>query len=156
VPVRSAKEPPPQTRAPDRGGRTPAGAADEPLQPKPPAPDLAVRLKQFALRVIKLSSSLPRSQAGQVIGRQVLRSGTSVGAHYREARRSRSNAEFVAKLGLALQELDETQYWFELVVEAGLMQPPRLHDLQTEADELISILTTCVKNVKRRESSAKA
>ena len=80
-----------------------------------------------------------------------MRSGISVGAHYREARRSRSNAEFISKLELALQELDETQYWLELLVEGGLMPEARLRDLQTESDELISILTTCVKNVKRRD-----
>jgi len=117
----------------------------------PSAPDLAARLKQFSIRVIKLSTALPRTQVGQVIGRQVLRSGISVGAHHREARRSRSNAEFVAKLELALQELDETQYWVELLIEAGLMSESRLRDLLAESNELISILTTCVKNVKRRE-----
>jgi four helix bundle protein len=115
-------------------------------------PDLSVRLKQFALRVIKLSAALPRTPAGQVIGRQVLRSGISVGAHYREARRSRSNAEFIAKIELGLQELDETQYWVELLIEAGLVPEPRLRGLITESNELISILTTCVKNVKRREA----
>lgn len=125
---------------------------DESKLTKPPAPELSTRLKQFALRVIKHSNSLPRSPAGQVIGRQVLRSGISVGAHYREARRSRSNAEFIAKLELALQELDETQYWLEFIAEAGLMSQARLLGLQAESNELISILTTCVKNVKRRES----
>jgi len=124
---------------------------DEPKQTKPSAPDLSTRLKQFSLRVIKLTNALPRSQAGQVIGRQVLRSGISVGAHFREARRSRSNAEFISKLELALQELDESRYWIELLIEADLMPQARLADLQTESNELISILTTCVKNVKRRE-----
>ncbi len=128
---------------------------DETKPTQPTAPDLSARLKQFALRVIKLSTALPRTQAGQVIGRQVLRSGISVGAHHREARRSRSNAEFIAKLELALQELDETQYWLELLIESGLMPEPRLRDLQTESNELISILSTCVKNVKRREPVSK-
>lgn len=118
------------------------------------APDLSVRLKKFALRVIKLSAALPRTPAGQVIGRQVLRSGISVGAHHREARRSRSNAEFIAKVELGLQERDKTQYWVELLIEAGIVPEPRLRGLITESNELISILTTCVKNVKRRESAS--
>jgi four helix bundle protein len=125
---------------------------DEPKPTTPTAPDLSVRLKQFALRIIKLSAALPRSQAAQVIGRQVLRSGISVGAHHREARRSRSNAELIAKFELALQELDETQYWLELLAEAAIVAPDRLVELQAEANELIAILTTCVKNVKRRAS----
>jgi four helix bundle protein len=115
--------------------------------------NLAVRTKRFALRIIKLSSALPRTNSAQVIGKQVLRSGTSVGAHYRESRRSRSNAEFISKLEVALQELDETQYWLELLVESEIVSESKLKDLQTEANELVAILTTCVKNVKRKAMS---
>ena len=79
--------------------------------------DLRDRTKKFALRVVRLYSNLPKTTEAQVMGKQVLRSGTSVGANYREARRSRSNAEFIAKLGDCLKELDESSYWFELLEE---------------------------------------
>ncbi len=80
--------------------------------------DLKKRTKKFALRIIRLYSSLPKSTEAQVIGKQVLRSGTSVGAHYREACRSRSNAEFISKIEGGLQELEETIYWLELLIES--------------------------------------
>ena len=81
--------------------------------------DLKVRTKKFALRIVKLFTSLPKTAQAQVIGKQVLRSGTSVGAQYREACRSRSSAEFISKIQSSLQELDETAYWLELLVEGG-------------------------------------
>ena len=112
--------------------------------------DLKTRTKEFAIRIVRLYSALPKATVGQVIGKQILRSGTSVGAHYREAVRSRSDAEFVSKLEVGLQELEETAYWMELLVESGLLNAERLRDLMTEADELIAILTTCVKNTKRK------
>jgi four helix bundle protein len=86
---------------------------------KLPAVDLRERTKDYALRVIRLFGRLPKDQVSQVIGKQVLRSGTSVGANYREATRARSNAEFVAKLGDSLKELDESLYWLELLTESG-------------------------------------
>lgn len=79
--------------------------------------DLPVRTKLFALRVIRLYAALPKTTESQVIGKQILRSGTSVGAHYREAKRARSTAEFVSKIECALQELEETIYWLELLAE---------------------------------------
>jgi four helix bundle protein len=79
--------------------------------------DLRTRTKQFALRIIRLFGALPDTVVAQVLGKQVLRSGTSVGAHYREGHRARSTAEFVSKLEVGLQELDETSYWLELLVE---------------------------------------
>ena len=88
--------------------------------------DLKSRTKDFALRTIRLYSALPKTTVAQVIGRQLLRSGTSVGAHYREAVRGRSNAEFISKLGGGLQELEETLYWLELLTEAGVVGPERL------------------------------
>jgi four helix bundle protein len=82
--------------------------------------DLKPRTKAFALRVIRMYSKLPKNDtAAQVLGKQVLRSGTSVGANYREASRSRSKAEFVAKIGDCLKEIDETEYWLELLVDSG-------------------------------------
>src|SRR5690349_15460519 len=81
--------------------------------------DLVKRTKMFALRIVKLYVSLPKTTEAQVIGKQVLRSGTSVGAHYREAKRARSTAEFVSKIEGALQELDETTYWLERSAKVG-------------------------------------
>ncbi len=92
---------------------------------KPPK-DLKVRTKQFALRVIRVFTSLPTTTVGQTLGKQFLRSGTSVGAHYREACRARSDAEFISKIEGGLQELEETIYWLELVVEAELIPADRL------------------------------
>ena len=112
--------------------------------------DLKTRTKQFALRIIRLYGALPKTAEAQVIGRQVLRSGTSVGAHYREGSRARSNAEFISKLEGGLQELEETRYWLELTVEAGILPKGKMTKLFQEADELAAILTTCVKNVKGR------
>jgi four helix bundle protein len=88
----------------------------------------------------------------QVLGKQSLRSGTSVGAHYREATRGRSVGEFISKLEVALQELEETSYWLELISESGVMKPERLSELQHEANELTAIITTCVKRAKNAKT----
>lgn len=109
--------------------------------------DLRGRTKQFALRIIRMYSSLPQGQVAQVLGKQVLRSGTSVGAHYREANRARSDAEFLSKMRLALQELDETAYWLELLVEAEIIPAVKLVELQQETEELIAIFVTIAKKV---------
>ena len=114
------------------------------------AVDLATRTKEFALRIIRLYSAVPTTGAGQVLGKQLLRSGTSVGAHYREARRARSNAEFVSKIEGGLQELDETAYWLELLAESGIVKPAQLKPLQEEANELTAILVTMTKKTKGR------
>jgi four helix bundle protein len=110
--------------------------------------DLRTRTKQFALRVIRLYGALPNTTVAQVLGKQALRSGTSVGAHYREGHRARSTAEFVSKLEVGIQELDETAYWLELIVESGTLPQDRLADLLDEANQLTAILVTCVKNAK--------
>jgi four helix bundle protein len=110
--------------------------------------DLRSRTKQFALRTIRLFTALPETTVAQVIGKQLLRSGTSVGAHYREGYRARSTAEFISKLEVGLQELDETTYWMELLIEGEIMPEKRLAALLEEADELIAILVTCVKRAK--------
>jgi len=114
--------------------------------------DLKNRTKAFALEIIRLYSSLSKSTVAQVMGRQVLRSGTSVGAHYREASRSRSDAEFISKLEGGLQELEGTEYWLELLVDSGVVKLAVVSSLVKECDELIAIFTTCVKNVKRKKS----
>jgi four helix bundle protein len=112
--------------------------------------ELKGRTKQFALRIVRLYSALPSSVVAQVIGKQLLRSGTSVGAHFREATRSRSDAEFISKVEGALQELEETVYWLELLGESEVITVARLKDLSEEADQLIAILVTCVRNAKSR------
>ncbi len=113
--------------------------------------DLRTRTKQFSLRIIRLFAALPKSTEGQVLGKQLLRSGTSVGAHYREASRARSDAEFISKLEGGLQELDESAYWMELLSESGMVVPSRLTELQAEADELTAIFITCVKKAKAKK-----
>jgi len=112
--------------------------------------DLKKRTKAFALRVIRLCSALPRSPVGRVIGDQLLRAGTSVGAHYREASRARSTAEFVSKIEGGLQELEESSYWMELLVDAAILPKSRLADLAAEADQLTAILVVCSKNAKAK------
>jgi four helix bundle protein len=114
--------------------------------------DLKTRTKKFALRVIKMYSSLPKSTEAQVLGKQVLRSATSVGAHYREGMRSRSDAEFISKIEVGLQELEESQYWFELLTDSGIVKKELLSDLENESEELKAILITCVKKAKARKS----
>jgi four helix bundle protein len=110
------------------------------------------RTKQFALRIIRLYSALPRSIESQVIGKQVLRSGTSVGAHLREGKRSRSDAEMISKIEGALQELEETIYWLELLSDSGIVKARQLFELLKEADELTAILVTSVKTIKARRN----
>jgi four helix bundle protein len=112
--------------------------------------DLRIRTKAFALRIVRLFGALPRTTECQVIVKQLLRSGTSVGAQYREACRARSSAEFVSKIESALQELDETAYLLELLVEGELVAANRLGPLQQETDELIAILVASSKTAKQR------
>jgi four helix bundle protein len=110
--------------------------------------DLRVRTKKFSLDIIKLVSTLPRNREADIIGRQVIRSGTSVGANYREALRARSKKEFVSKIGIVEQEADETLYWLELLDESGLMDGSLLKNLIKEADELVAIFVTIGKKSK--------
>lgn len=106
------------------------------------AEQLKAWTKEFALRVINMVGALPKSTAGRVLGDQVLRSGTSIGANYREAYRARSRAEFKAKIGDSLKEADETQYWLELISGAKLLAPKRLQPLQDECSELIALFAS--------------
>ena len=108
------------------------------------------RTKSFALRIVKMYCSLPKSVEAQVLGKQVLRSGTSVAANYREASRARSDAELIAKLGLVEQELDETLLWLELLVESGIMAEARLGALKEEADQLLRMTVSSIKTLKSR------
>jgi four helix bundle protein len=117
--------------------------------------NLRERTKQFALRVIRLYLSIPERGATRVLGGQILKSGTSVGAHYREAQRAKSNADFISKIEGALQELDETSYWLELLADSGLVVQSRLLPLQKETEELLAILVTIAKRVKSKEKLKK-
>lgn len=110
------------------------------------------RTKLFALRIVRLYSALPKTTEGQVIGKQILRSGTSVGADVREGKRSRSDAEMISKTEGALQELEETIYWLELLSDSGIVKAELLPDLMKEADELMAILVTSVKTIKARRT----
>ena len=111
--------------------------------------DLKKRTKQFALRIIELVTTLPRSRETDIIGRQLLKSGTSVGANYREASRARSKAEFIAKIGIVEQEADETLYWLEILEESGIVSHSVIKDLLQEADELVAIFTTIGRRAKK-------
>jgi four helix bundle protein len=104
-----------------------------------PAEELKKRTKQFAIRIVRLYQALPKKDEGRVIGRQVLRSGTSVAANYRAACRARSKAEFVAKIGVVVEEIDETVFWLELLVETGIVARSKMESLQKEATELLAI-----------------
>ena len=110
--------------------------------------DLRARTRRYGLAIVALFVEIPQSPQAQVMGRQLLRSGTSIGAHYREACRARSNAEFISKLEIALQELDETGYWIELLIESGTCLTARTRDLLAETDELIRIFVSIVKRRK--------
>lgn len=111
--------------------------------------DLAPRTKMFARRLIRLYVALPKPDVlAQVLGKQVLRSGTSVGANYREARRGRSKAEFISKIGDCLKEADETLYWLELMAEENVLSAKRLASLIKEADELVAIFITISKRAR--------
>jgi four helix bundle protein len=111
---------------------------------------LKKRTKEFAKRIICLCRNLPRTREGRLIGDQIFRSGTSVGANYRAACRGRSKAEFIAKMGIVLEEADETQYWLELIVETDMVKLPRLEPLMQESRELVAIFVASMNTAKGR------
>lgn len=112
--------------------------------------DLKERTKKLALRIVCLYVALPKTTVSQVLGKQLLRSGTSVGAHYREAQRAKFDADSISKIEGGLQELDETCYWLELITEAGIVDEKRIKPLWEEAESLVAIFVTIVKQVKGR------
>lgn len=114
--------------------------------------DLKNRTKAYALRIIKLYQTLPKSGEPPVPGKQILRSGTSVGAQYREACRAKSPADFTNKMEGSLQELDKTGYWLELLAESKIVPAERLIDLQKENDELTAIFVASVKTAKKNRT----
>ena len=111
--------------------------------------ELKKRTFQFGVRVITAVEALPKSQTGQILGRQLLRAGTSVGANYRAAARARSQADFVAKLGVVEEECDESAYWMEMILARKLIKPKRLSRLLTEANELLAITVASIKTARR-------
>jgi len=113
-------------------------------------PDLRIRTKQLALRIIRLVTDLPQTDVGRVTGNQLLRSGTSVGANYREGTRARSPAEFVSKLQISLQEIEETSYWLELLAEGGIVLEAKLTSLVTEVGEVTAMLVASINTTKKR------
>jgi four helix bundle protein len=115
--------------------------------------DLKNRTKLYALRIITLYQVLPKSGEAQVLGKQILRGGTSVGAQYREACHAKSQADFISKMEGSLQELDETGYWLELLAESKIVPAERLVDLQKENDELTAIFVASVKTAKKNRNA---
>ena len=110
--------------------------------------DLVERTKKFALRVIRLVAKLPKSDVGRVLGKQLRRSGTSVGANYREATRSATKKHFTSILVTALREADETLYWLELLAESNTVKPELIEDLTNECHQLVAILAASVKKAR--------
>lgn len=113
-------------------------------------PDLKKRTKAFALRVLKLVDALPKTTSGRALGAQLVRSGTSVAANYRAARRAKSTAHFLSKLGDVEEEADETLFWLELLEESGIVPTKRLSALKKEADELVAIIVASINTAKRK------
>jgi len=117
-----------------------------------PSVDLKERTKKFALRVMRVVRSLPSGLEGRMIGKQLLRSGTSVAANYRAVCRARSRGEFLAKLAIVIEEADETGFWLELLTDAGLIPEPKLRDLRSEANQLVAIFNASRTTAKKKGS----
>jgi four helix bundle protein len=113
------------------------------------AEDFRKRTFQLGIRIVRLVEALPKTDPARVIGRQLLRSGTAVGANYRAAARARSRAEFVAKMGIVEEECDETLYWLDLLIELQLVSHSRLQDLRSEANEILSIVVASIRTARR-------
>jgi four helix bundle protein len=111
---------------------------------------LRQRTKELAIRIVRLYRSLPKSEDARVIGRQLLRSGTSIGANYRAAGRARSKAEFAAKIGIVVEETDEMVFWLELLVETGIVPEAKLSELLKEANELVAIFVASQRTARAR------
>jgi four helix bundle protein len=110
--------------------------------------ELRTRSKAFALRIIRMSQALPRSREANVLVQQVLRSATGMAANYRAAGRSRSKAEFIAKIGVVVEEADETVFWLEMLLDSGMVRPEKLQNLLAEATQLVAIFTASRKAAK--------
>ena len=113
--------------------------------------ELKQRTKQFALRVVRLVEALPRGRTADALGRQLLRSGTSVGANYRAACRAKSTADFIAKMGIVEEESDESVYWMEWLVEAGIVKADLLESLMKEGSEILAITVASIITARKRK-----
>src|SRR5437899_219418 len=113
-----------------------------------PPRDLRERTKAFALAIVRLVDALPRSRAADVIGHQLLRSGTSVAANYRAARRARSRKEFLAKMGIVEEEADESAFWLDLLADAGVVDAAKVGDLRSEANQLVAITIASIRTAR--------
>lgn len=111
--------------------------------------ELCARTRAFALRIIKLMQALPHTLVGEVIGKQILRSATSVGANYRAACRSQTKSVFVAKMSIVIEEADETIYWLELIRDAELVKPEQLSNLLDEAEQILKIMIASRKTAEQ-------
>ena len=120
-----------------------------PEKPRLTAQQMRRRTKEFALRVIRMFRSMPRSEEARVIGKQLLRAGTSGAANYRAVGRARSKAEFIAKMGTVVEEADETVFWLELLAEAGIFPKERLESLLREANELLAIFAASHRTARK-------
>jgi four helix bundle protein len=118
--------------------------------------DLKRRTKEFGLRILKLCAALPETITGRAIAGQLVRSGTSVGCNYRAACRARSRAEFAAKIGIVVEEADESAFWIELIIDGGLMPADRLRPLLQEAEELVAIMVRSRKTAQRKAARKSA
>ena len=110
--------------------------------------EMKARTKTFAHRIIKLVEALPAGRVADVIGRQLVKSGTSVGANYRAACRAKSQADFIAKMGIVEEEADESAFWLELIVESGLMKKALVEDLMSEANQLVAIVVSSINTAR--------
>lgn len=114
------------------------------------AEELKLRSKRFAIRIVRLFRSLPKTVDAQVIGKQLLRSGTSVAVNYRAVCRARSKAEFIAKIGIVVEEMDEAVFWLEMLIETGILKEEKLKDLLSEANELLAIFCASQRTAKNQ------
>lgn len=114
--------------------------------------EFKTRTRAFGLRVIRLVESLPKGMVPQVLGRQLLRAATSVGANYRASVRAKSRADFISKMGTVEEECDETLYWMEMLVDAGAVKANRVADLILEGEEILSIVVASIKTARRRST----
>jgi|SRR5687767_5947792 len=114
--------------------------------------EMKARTKRFALRIIRLVSSLPNTSVANILGKQLLRSGSSVGANYRSACRAKSTADFISKLSIVEEEADESFYWMELLAESGIVTQTLLDDLMDEANQIVSIVVAAIKTSKQKRN----
>ena len=117
---------------------------------------LRARTKEFAIRIVRLFKSLPKNDEARIIGKQLLRSATSVAANYRAVCRSRSKAEFISKMSVVVEEADETAFWLELLIETSIIPEVRLRDLLTEANELLAIFAASLWTARQKRKGQSA